>query len=59
MENKEEKNTGLDLDTTLIETKSKVETLYSNYKKQINMGILIALLAVAGYYGFTKFYLEP
>lgn len=59
MEHKEEKNTGLDLDTTLLETSSKVETFYSNYKKQINMGVLIALVAVAGYFGFTKLYLEP
>lgn len=59
MEHKEEKNTGLDLDTTLIETTSKVETFYSTYKKQINMGILVALVVVAGYFGFTKLYLEP
>lgn len=59
MEHKEEKNTGLDLDTTLLETSSKVETFYSNYKKQINMGVLVALVAVAGYFGFTKLYLEP
>lgn len=59
MEHKEEKKADLELDNTLIETTHKVESLYITYKKQINMGLLVVLIAIGGYIGFNKFYLEP
>ena len=59
MEHKEEKHADLDLDNTLIESTHKVESFYSAYKKQINIAVLIAIIAVAGYVGFNKLYLEP
>jgi predicted negative regulator of RcsB-dependent stress response len=59
MEHKEEKKAELELDNTLIETTHKVESLYITYKKQINMGLLVVLLAVGGYFGFNQFYLTP
>ena len=59
MSHKEEKNAELELDHTLIETTHKVETLYVNYKKQINMAVIAAVLIVAGYISFNKFYIEP
>jgi hypothetical protein len=59
MEHKEEQKAELELDNTLIETTHKVESLYITYKKQINMGLLVVLVAIGGYIGFNKFYLEP
>jgi len=59
MEHKEEKNAELELDHQLIETTHKVESFYNNYKKQINIGVLVVLIAVGGYFGFNRFYLEP
>ena len=58
MSHKEEKNAELELDHTLIETTHKVETLYVTYKKQINMAVIAAVLVVAGYISFNKFYIE-
>jgi tetratricopeptide (TPR) repeat protein len=59
MSHKEEKNAELELDHTLIETTHKVETLYVTYKKQINIAVVTAILVVAGYISFNKFYIEP
>jgi tetratricopeptide (TPR) repeat protein len=59
MSHKEEKNAELELDHTLIETTHKVETLYVTYKKQINIAVVTAVLVVAGYISFNKFYIEP
>jgi len=59
MSHKEEKNAELELDHTLIETTHKVETLYVTYKKQINIAVVAAVLVVAGYISFNKFYIEP
>ncbi len=53
------KNSGLDLDATLMETTHKVEHFYHKNKKNINIvgGTILAI--VLGYFLFTKFYLEP
>ena len=59
MEHKDEKHADLDLDNTLIESSHKVESFYSAYKKQINLSLLVVIIAVAGYVGFNKLYLEP
>ncbi|OYU95478.1 MAG: tetratricopeptide repeat protein [Bacteroidetes bacterium B1(2017)] len=59
MEHKEEHKSELELDHTLIETTHKVEHFYHDYKKQINIVALVAILAVAGYFGYTKFILAP
>lgn len=59
MEHKDEKHADLDLDNTLIESTHKVESFYTSYKKQINTAVLVIIIAVAGYVGFNKFYLEP
>lgn len=59
MEHKEEKNQGLDLDNTLIETSHKVETFYQTYKKQISTGLLAVVALVGGYVAFKMFYIEP
>jgi tetratricopeptide (TPR) repeat protein len=59
MEHKEEKNQGLDLDTTLIETSHKVEKFYHTYKKQITTGIIAIVALVGGYVTFKMFYIEP
>lgn len=59
MEHKEEKNQGLDLDTTLIETSHKVENFYQSYKKQISMGLIAIVAIVGGYVAFKMLYLEP
>jgi tetratricopeptide (TPR) repeat protein len=59
MEHKEEKNQGLDLDTTLIETSHKVDNFYQSYKKQITTGIIAIIAIVGGYVAFKMFYIEP
>jgi tetratricopeptide (TPR) repeat protein len=59
MEHKEEHNSELELDHTLIETTHKVESFYNNNKKIINIASVALIVAVLGYFGFTKYYLEP
>lgn len=52
------KESGLDLDATLMETTHKVEDFYHKNKKNIITALVVILVAVLGYVGFTKFYLE-
>jgi len=53
------KNDNLDLDAALANTTHKVEDIYTKNKKNINTAILILIVAVSGYFGLKKFYLEP
>lgn len=55
----DKKNDNLDLDATLANTTHKVEDFYTKNKKNINTGILVLVVAVAGYFGLKQFYFEP
>ena len=49
---------GLDLDATLMETTHKVEDFYHKNRKNILTALGVIVVAVVGYWSFTKFYLE-
>jgi tetratricopeptide (TPR) repeat protein len=53
------KDSGLDIDATIMETTHKVEHFYHDNKKNINIvgGIILGVIAI--YFLFTKYYLEP
>jgi TolA-binding protein len=55
----DKKNDNLDLDAALANTTHKVEDFYTKNKKNINTGILVLVVAVAGYFGLKQFYFEP
>ena len=50
---------GLDLDATLMETTHKVEDFYHKNKKNILTVVGVIVVAVVGYWSFTKFYIGP
>ncbi len=52
------KESGLDLDATLMETTHKVEDFYHKNRKNILIALGVIVVAVVGYWSFTKFYLE-
>ncbi|MCC7534192.1 MAG: hypothetical protein IT246_09645 [Bacteroidia bacterium] len=52
-------NNELDLDVALADTTHKLETLYLNNKKNINIAVIAIIAVVAGYFGVKKFYFEP
>lgn len=49
-------NNELDLDVALADTTHKLETLYLNNKKNINIAVIAIIAVVAGYFGVKKFY---
>jgi TolA-binding protein len=55
----DKKNDNLDLDAALVNTTHKVEDFYTKNKKNINTGIIVLVVAVAGYFGLKQFYFEP
>ena len=55
----DKKNDNLDLDAALANTTHKVEDFYTKNKKNINTGIILLVVAVAGYFGLKQFYFEP
>lgn len=55
----EHKKDNLDLDAALANTTHKVEDFYSKNMKNINIALLAILVAVGGYFGVKKFYIEP
>jgi TolA-binding protein len=55
----DKKHDNLDLDAALANTTHKVEDFYTKNKKNINMAVLVLVVAVAGYFGLKKFYFEP
>jgi tetratricopeptide (TPR) repeat protein len=55
----ENKDQNLDLEATLAETTSKVESFYTNNKKQINYALIAVVAIIGGYLAFTQMYLKP